>query len=1159
MPHPLTEKLEQLATTWNRRVTITFVASGVAVAMLAMFVGGLLDYIVRFRDFGLRTLLSLGVAAAIVSINIWAWRNARRRRHSSFGIARQVEASFPEMGDRLASAIAFLNQGEGDSRAGSDELRRRVIGEATADSETVPLATALKLPEEKRAWQMLVPAIVVALVLLVAAPSLVATAALRLAAPWGNVSWPRNDHLEFLELPELVARGNDFEVELVNTTGDLPPDTELEFRYASDGRRIVDRMPAARVGDRLVARRQNVQRSFEVRAVGGDDATMKWHEVAVVDPPRLARGSFRIIAPPYSGIAESTAERQLRVLTGSTIEWTGVASEPIASAQIRLATSPETTIEVELSDASAPRVPAGKWIAETTPSPTTYRIVMTNVAGLTGETSDYSYDVIADAPPIVSWQSDERPQLVTSRATIPLAISATDDLAVQTVEVTTQQIADDNTATPISTQQHYDNGPTPAVIASLPTSSVEPLTITGTVDIAPFELPAGTRLQIVGTAIDYAAQQSTTERPLVVTIVTDEEFASLIANEQQSLLAELLHALETQRSAKQQVSQLANQLSPDSPVDRAQLDALITVTTQQRQVASILGDEPLGVAARAAALRSRIANNRFDAGPIDGQLAVIVETIAGLMRNQLPSIQGHFTDTRADFEESIAGDTADNLTPITTLAAAESQQQEVVEALERLLDGLQQWGDTEQFLRELATLENAQRELATRASELAKRQVRANLQGNDDPTLKAEAAQLAADQSELARRFRRVEQGLKSLAEQDDMSGDMRDRIEDAVGEAADREIARTMSDASRQLSDELTSRASELQEAAADDLKNMLDRLRGRTPTDPAQLAEALRRAAEDLSELDSDTAQNANRPEGDQKQAQREKLASRMQRLARELRRLTAPQAGDSAQAAGNAMEQQSSPEPAAQQKLDEAREQIENRLAEIEQEREQRALERLAAELGKLIPRQKEVIERTLALQRELPSDAAIGEQLAEALKATSELQELIASELRVAIDNVQSRQVFQLALQGAADDMQRAADLLAENDPGRTTQNAELAALARMQQVADVLAPPPPADEDEESEPQDTPPGEGNPGEQKPPPTIELAEVKMVRWLQVELNGRTRGVEADLAAAAEPTPAEAELAEQLADEQSRLADLIGEMLQRPGSPETPGPDL
>ncbi len=1161
MPHPLAEKLEQLATTWNRRVTTTFVAAAIAVVLLTIFVGGLLDYLVRFRDLGLRTLLSFGVTASMVAVCVFAWRRVRLRRHTSFGIARQVERSFPEMGDRLASAIAFLGQGEGDPRAGSDELRRRVIGEATADSETLPLATALELPEERWAWQLLVPTLVVGLVLLVTAPSLVATAALRLAAPWGNAAWPRSDHLELIELPTLVARGDDFEVELVNITGDVPPDTELEFRYETDGRRTIDRMPAARVGDRLLARRQNVQRSFNIRAVGGDDHTMRWHEVEVVDPPRLTKSRFRIVAPAYSGIAETTAERQLRVLAGSQIEWSGTTSEPVTTARILFDTDSPPAIDIGVSTAGRLGVSLEDWIAKATEKPTTYRVAMTNAAGLTGETSSYNYEVVADVSPTVAWQTDEREQLATTRAIVPLALTASDDLAVQTVAVDVVPLGGDQNATAVTSVTLYDNGSNPPAKANFSVAVAEPLVVEGQIDLESLELPPGTQFKITATATDYGGQKSHTDRPLAVTIVTDDEFASLIANEQESLLNELLRALETQRSAREQTSRLASKLSPESPVERPQLDVLIAATNQQQQVASLLGDKPLGVAARAAELRLRIANNRFDSGPIDGQLLLIVDTVAVLLRKQLPDIQQKLTDTRSDFEQIIASAHVDNLPAITALALIDARQQEVIEALERLLDGLQQWGDTEQFLRELANLASSQRELAARAKDLAKRSMS---ERTDDPALPAAAEQLAADQNELARRFRRVEQGLKSLAERQEMSGDMRDRIDDAVGEAADREIARVMSDAARQLGDGQTSRASEQQEAVADDLQNMVDRLRALTPTDPAQLAEALKQAARDLSELKNDTAQNAKLPDGQPKQAERDNLANRMQRLARELRRLTAPQAGDSAQAAGNKMEgeppqDQPAPEQQAQEKLDEAREQLENRLAQLEQEREQRALERLAAELGKLIPIQKTILERTLMHEREMPNDGEFADQLTAALQVTAELQTQVASELRVAINNVEARQVFQLALAGAADDMQRAADLLAENDPGRTTQNAELAALTRMQQVADVLAPTPPANDDEESEPQDSPPGDGDQGEQKPPPTIELAEVKMVRWLQVELNGRTRGVEADLAAMPEPTSAEAQLADQLAREQSRLADLIGEMLQRRGSPESGGPDL
>jgi hypothetical protein len=159
--------------------------------------------------------------------------------------------------------------------------------------------------------------------------------------------------------------------------------------------------------------------------------------------------------------------------------------------------------------------------------------------------------------------------------------------------------------------------------------------------------------------------------------------------------------------------------------------------------------------------------------------------------------------------------------------------------------------------------------------------------------------------------------------------------------------------------------------------------------------------------------------------------------------------------------------------------------------------------------------------------------------------------VADQLSSAIADLAARAVFQLSLRGAEGDMRQAATSLERADPGHLTQQLELAALARMRHVLDVLREPPPTpDEAPENEG-----GEGKQGEkgEKKPPIIELAEAKMLRWLQVELNGRTRLYEADLADNPEQKAAKLKGASRLAEEQRQLEQLVREMIQRRASPE------
>ena len=101
-----------------------------ATLLAAALALGLADYLVRFRDPGLRIMAT----AALVAVAVWAayrwWYRPGRKRLGPLAVARKVESHFPQLNDSLASAIEFLQQSEDDQTAGSAQLRRLVVAEA---------------------------------------------------------------------------------------------------------------------------------------------------------------------------------------------------------------------------------------------------------------------------------------------------------------------------------------------------------------------------------------------------------------------------------------------------------------------------------------------------------------------------------------------------------------------------------------------------------------------------------------------------------------------------------------------------------------------------------------------------------------------------------------------------------------------------------------------------------------------------------------------------------------------------------------------------------------------------------------------------------------------------------------------------------------------
>src|SRR5688572_6155340 len=125
--HPLRQQIARLRRQ-IRRIALVYGLAWLAIGVLgSVLVLGLADYLIRFQDRGVRiiaTLTLLGVVAWTIYRYLWP---ALSLRMSDVAIARRVERRFPELADRLSSAMDFLDQPEDEPIAGSAELRRAVV------------------------------------------------------------------------------------------------------------------------------------------------------------------------------------------------------------------------------------------------------------------------------------------------------------------------------------------------------------------------------------------------------------------------------------------------------------------------------------------------------------------------------------------------------------------------------------------------------------------------------------------------------------------------------------------------------------------------------------------------------------------------------------------------------------------------------------------------------------------------------------------------------------------------------------------------------------------------------------------------------------------------------------------------------------------------
>ena len=251
----------------------------------------------------------------------------------------------------------------------------------------------------------------------------------RLVNPLGKTAWPRTTHLMVRRPVERVARGQAFQIEVVDAQGArLPPEVRIHYRFAGpDGAAVEETERMRYVDGAMVARRENVLRPFSYRVEGGDDQSMAWRDVQVVEPPAVESVSVRLIPPAYTGWPPTASERHIRALVGTSAEIAAKATKPLRSAILCIEGG--TKIPAQLGDDGCTFTV--EFPVEKSGS---YWFDLTDRDGLSGGSDDrWEIHAVPDSPPTVSIEQPTANLFVTPRAVVPLRVVAKDDLAVRNI------------------------------------------------------------------------------------------------------------------------------------------------------------------------------------------------------------------------------------------------------------------------------------------------------------------------------------------------------------------------------------------------------------------------------------------------------------------------------------------------------------------------------------------------------------------------------------------------------------------------------------------------------------------------------------------------------------------------------------------------------
>jgi hypothetical protein len=1159
----------------TQRLRLLYGASYLLAVMLATVLGiASIDYLFKFNDFGVRLIFSL----VAIGVALWAgyrfvWRSLRHRL-SDVAISQQIEKQFPQLGDRLSSSVEFLRQEEDDALAGSAALRRAVITSTAADIESLDFSQALEPQPARKALRIAALASLSALLLAAINPTVARVALARLANPFGSDAFPRRTNLQIVgEAPTRLPVGQSFELHVADRDGNLPDEARLHLRFESvDGETTGEERsePMQHLNDVLVARKENVTRPFLYRVTGGDDYSMPWTSLEVVEPPRVESLRIRLQPPAYTGWSRVPSDRQIQAIRGTRVELSATVTKPLKSAvlmQENGKTAP-ARIGKDGHTVHVPADPAQPFVIDQSGA---YWLELTDLEGIRGGMQDrWEVRAVPDAAPTVSIERPAANQFVTPEAELPLSLLVKDDLAIRDVGL--RSTRSENADVDDQLLELFQGPATPSAPANqttaVPTGG-ESRTIEYRWRLAPLKLKPGTQLTFYAIANDYLPQsgQSPERR---ITIITPQELDERIAQRQATILSELGRVLKLEQEARAQVSDLQIQLAKVGALEKPDIDHAQAAELNQRVVHSTLTSDDRGLPAQIHDLLEELHTNKVDSPDIERLMSATLGELGRLDESHLTPLSHELTTAIKSARSELANEGASRKPAVAVrkaIDAAAVHQDAVIHSLEQLASKMSQWDNYRRFGREVAQLKRDQQELEAQTSDVA-----AKTLGQDRDSLRpqqqATVSKLAERQHELGRRFDKARQQMadmaRSLQESDPLAAAT---LEDAAQQAGERGISGQMREAGKQLDSNLVSQARGAQRQIGRELDELLDILANRREQELSRLVKRLREAEHELRALRKQQAglrskfQEARQIQDEPERKRQLERLSREQkqlqeeaaRFARKLERLQAEKAGRSAQSAAAKMSKASlsggqgdgkeAEEQAegAQKDLDESQQQLAERRQQAELDLAREQIARMQDGLKSLGEQQRALLAETERLEGLRQAQHRFTRPQIVSVRNLGRAERGLESETKAMAEKVASAEVFHLALETIRGEMGGAAESIESQHTGQPAQSRQQSAIRRIGQLLEAMKSA-------------SKPGGGNSGGQgggqQPNAAAQdtiraLAEVKLLKLMQEDLNARFR----ELVARGD---AGEELA-RLSQEQGKLAEMMQNFTRPAENPE------
>ena len=311
-----------------------------------------------------------------------------------------------------------------------------------------------------------------------------------------------------------------------------------------------------------------------------------------------------------------------------------------------------------------------------------------------GKPLKWSVESIVDNPPAVVFDTVAFPRFATAAANVPVRAVATDDLAVQRVELAHRRFQDADAPADIIVIWQGESQP-PQRAAAQTIEDRRSVQYEWSLEALPGIQP-GDVIEVEVAAYDYGGQRGASAKQRL-SVVSRSELEDRLGRNQAYILERIGEALRAQQESRKQVKSLEIQWEQTQAFSRSDGDQLQSAELNQRQVTRLLAGPQDGVMRLIDVLVKDIQNNRLNNPELERRLDKLGEGVGDVVK-RLPDVQRPLVGSLKDVRPAVLAVQEDETAPISAdtaklLTAAGVEQDRVIDDLEQLLGDLAKWGE----------------------------------------------------------------------------------------------------------------------------------------------------------------------------------------------------------------------------------------------------------------------------------------------------------------------------------------------------------------------------------------------------------------------------------------------------------------------------------